>query len=146
MKENKRRRHILSCCQAGLRTSVDNNKKQNLFSGGGEEGGGGGHSSNLIYVKYLPAGNSVDTQLKRERASFFPFFHGIENMSIVGCGLKLLWNFRRSLVGSSLHNNSSSSSAGIIILFILSWIICSGLAQREKILHLCDLPSCFLSL
>ena len=71
MKENKRRRHILSCCQAGLRTSVDNNKKQNLFSGGGEEGGGGGHSSNLIYVKYLLAGNSVDTRLVSV-ISFFP--------------------------------------------------------------------------
>ena len=146
MKENKRRRHILSCCQAGLRTSVDNNKKQNLFSGGGEEEGGGGafEKPNLCQI-FACRKFSRYTAPTRER-HFFPFFHGIENMSIVGCGLKLLWNFRRSLVGSSLHNNSSSSSAGIIILFILSWIICSGLAQPEKNLHLCDLASCFLSL
>ena len=43
LKENKRRRHISSCCQGGLRTSFDNNKKLNLFSVGRErEGGGGG--------------------------------------------------------------------------------------------------------
>ena len=107
MKENKRRRHILSCCQAGLRTSFDKNKKQNLFSSGGEEGGGGGHSSNLIYVKYLHAGNSVDTRLRRESV-IFSFFYGIENMSIVGCGLGC---FGISVAHSLDHHSTTAAAA-----------------------------------
>ena len=49
-------------------------QKTKSFQRWREERGGGGHSSNLIYVKYLPAGNSVDTQPRRESVifSFFP--------------------------------------------------------------------------
>ena len=117
MKENKRRRHISSCCQGGLRTSVDNNKKQNLFSGGGEEEGGGGafEKPNLCQI-FARRKFSRYTAPVRERHFFF-FFHGIENMSIVGCGLGC---FGIS-VAHSLDHHSTTAAAAVPGSFLSSF-------------------------